>query len=96
MKFLVTWSVPNLDHRHETLRGFSESAPEDDQALMGDSLSMIGRWHYLVGGTGAAVVESDDAAAVASYFLNWNHVCDLDVTPVLDDEETRAVGRSRG
>ena len=95
MKFLVTWSVPDLDQRHATLKGFSESNSEEDQELMGESLSMIGRWHDLVGCTGAAVVESDDAAAVANYFLNWNHVCDLDVTPVLDDDEARAVGRSR-
>ena len=56
---------------------------------------MIGRWHDLVGCTGAAVVESDDAAAIANYFLNRNHVCDLDVTSVLDDDEARGVGRSR-
>ena len=96
MKFLVTWSLPDGERRHETLKGFSESDPADDQALMGDSLSMIGRWHDLVSMTGAAVFESDNAAAVSNYILNWNHVCDCDVTPVLDDEETRALGRSRG
>jgi hypothetical protein len=96
MKFMVTWSIPDGDARHDTLKIFSDMSAEDDQAMMGDSLSMIGRWHDLVSMTGAAVFESDNAAAVSNYILNWNHVCDCDVTPVLDDEETRALGRSRG
>jgi hypothetical protein len=45
--------------------------------------------------TGVAIFESDNAAAVGNYILNWNNVCDCDVAPVLDDEETRALGRSR-
>ena len=96
MKFMVTWSIPEGDARHVTLKTFSDMTAEDDQALMGDSLTMIGRWHELVSMTGVAVFEADSAAAVSNYILNWNHVCDCDVTPVLDDEETRALGRSRG
>ena len=96
MKFMVTWSIPEGDARHDTLKTFSDMTAEDDQALMGDSLTMIGRWHELVSMTGVAVFEADSAAAVSNYIRNWNHVCDCDVTPVLDDEETRALGRSRG
>ncbi len=96
MKFLITWSIPDGDVRHDTLKTFSDMSAADDQELMGDSLTMIGRWHDVVSMTGVAVFEADSAAAVSNSILNWNHVCDCDVTPVLDDEETRAIGRSRG
>ena len=96
MKFMVTWIIPDGEARHDTLKIFSDMSAEDDQALMGDSLSLIGRWHEPVSMTGVAIFESDNAAAVGNYILNWNNVCDCDVAPVLDDEETRALGRSRG
>jgi len=34
------------------------------------------------------VAEIDEA-------LNWNNAIDLELTPVLDDAETRAIGRTR-
>jgi hypothetical protein len=43
-----------------------------------------------------AICESDDAGAVANWLLNWNTILDAEVTPVLDDDETRAIGRARG
>jgi hypothetical protein len=62
---------------------------------MGDSVTLIGRWHEVVSSAGVAIFESDSVAAVSNYLLNWNQVCDCDVTPVLDDEEARALGRSQ-
>ena len=41
MKFLITWSIPDGDVRHDTLKSFSVLSAADDQDLMGDSLSMI-------------------------------------------------------
>jgi hypothetical protein len=32
---------------------------------------------------------------VANWALNWNSLLDADVVPVLDDNETRALGKSR-
>lgn len=92
MKFLVNWRV-HEDKRHETLKGFSQMSAADDAADMGKGVRLIGRWHDLVGFTGAAVVESDDPQAVAAWLLNWNAVLDAELVMVLDDEETRAVGR---
>ena len=94
MKFLVTWRVHD-EQRHEVLKAFSEMSAEDEKADLGD-VKLIGRWHDVVSFTGAAICESDDASAVGNWLLNWNHVLDAEVTPVLDDEETRAVGRARG
>ena len=94
MKFLVNWRV-HEDKRHEVLKAFSEMSAKDDQADLGDKIRLIGRWHDLVGFTGAAVVESDDPQAVAGWLLNWNGVLDAEATLVLDDEEARAVGRKK-
>ena len=95
MKFLVQWRVHD-DKRHETLAGFSAMTAEDDANDMGDDVELIGRWHDLASFTGVAVCEANDAGAVHRWLLNWNAVLDCEVTPVLDDAEARAVGRSLG
>ena len=94
MKFLVQWRLHD-EHRHEALASFSGMSAEDQAADLGD-VTLIGRWHDLVGFTGVAICDADDAAAVSNWLLNWNAILDAEVTPVLDDEETRAIGRARG
>ena len=92
MKFLITWKL-HADKRHETLAQFSKMTPAEEKALMGD-MRLIGRWHDLQSGRGAAVYEASDAAALARYSLAWNKYMDLEISPVLDDEETRAIGKA--
>jgi hypothetical protein len=94
MKFLLTWRL-HQEKRQQALKGFSAMTAADHAADMGDRIRLIGRWHDLAGGTGIAIFESDDAVAMANWALNWNTVLDAVVTPVLDDEETRAVGKKR-
>jgi hypothetical protein len=94
MKFMATWQV-HEDKRHETLKAFSQMTPADDKADMGNKVKLIGRWHDVAGFTGVAIFETDDPEAIPAWLLNWNHSIDIEVTPVLDDEETRAVGKSR-
>jgi hypothetical protein len=52
---------------------------------------MLGRWHDVANGTGFAVSEADDAAAVARWALEWNDLMEMDVRPALDDEQLGAV-----
>ena len=65
--------------------------PEQDAADRGSRIKQIGRWHDLARGRGVVICESESAEAVA----NWNSLLDADVVPVLDDNETRALGKSR-
>ena len=95
MNFMVKWVIPDGEARNETLKIFSDMTAEQDQELMGDSVTLIGRWHEPAEATGVAIFESDNAAAGMNYLLNWNQVCDCELTPVLDDEEARALGRSQ-
>ena len=44
---------------------------------------------------GLAIFESDDTEAISNWALNWNSVLDLEISPVLDDEETGALGKKR-
>lgn len=78
-----------------TDKGFLAKTAADEKADLGDSMELIGRWHNVAGGTGVAIFESADPAVMANWALNWSPVLDAVVTPVLDDEETKALGRSR-
>ena len=93
MKFLVTWQL-HEGKLHDTLAMFAQMSDEDEQAQMPEGVRIIGRWHDLVRGSGAAVVESPSAEALAAYSLGWNQFMDLDVTPVVEDDEARALGRN--
>lgn len=92
MKFMITWQM-HPGRLQDTLAKFAHMTPEEDQALMGDGVKFIGRWHDPTRGRGVMIFESDSAEAVAKYALNWNGVMDLDISPVLDDAETRALGK---
>jgi hypothetical protein len=83
------------DKRHDALKGFSAMTEEDDRADMGDKIKMIGRWHDIAHSKGVAIFESDNTEAISNWALNWNGILDLEITPVLDDAETRALGKYR-
>ncbi len=93
MKFMVTWKV-HEDKRHEALKTFSAMSDDDDSRDLG-GVRLIGRWHDIIGFTGVAIAETDDPKALSDWLLNWNGVIDVQSVPVLDDNETRELGRER-
>jgi Domain of unknown function (DUF3303) len=93
MKFMLTWQF-HPGKLHETLARFSQMTPEQDQALMGKDVKLIGRWHDLVRGRGVCIVESASTEAVSRYSLQWNSAMDLETSVVLDDAETRTLGKT--
>jgi hypothetical protein len=42
---------------------------------------------------GVLIVESNDLAAVHRYIGQWNPYMDIDLTPVVEDEESAAISR---
>ncbi len=94
MKFMMTWRI-HEEHRHDALKGFSQMSAEDDAADYGDKITLIGRWHDIAGFNGVAIFETDDAMALSNWALNWNEILDATVIPVLDDDETRKLGKMR-
>lgn len=91
MKYMVQWRV-HEDKRHEALTAFSGMSSVDEEKGLSD-LTLIGRWHDVIGFTGVAIVETVDPAALSRWLLHWNGIMDIEAIPVFDDEETRAIGR---
>ena len=58
MKFMITWQM-HEGQLHDTLAQFTQMTPEQEAALMGDSMKLISRWHDMVRGTGVAIYEAD-------------------------------------
>ena len=94
MKFMITWKI-HQDKRHDVLKAFAQMSTEDDQKDAGDRIQVIGRWHNVATGTGVAICETDDAAALFAWALNWNAVLDVNVEPVVDDAEAREIGKKK-
>ncbi len=92
MKFLIQFTL-HEEKRHETLAMFAQMPADQEQAMMGDHLKLIGRWHDLASGTGVAIMEADTAEAIAAYALAWNRSMDIEVSPVVDDEGAKAIGK---
>lgn len=91
---MVKWRV-HPEKRHEVLKGFSMMSESDLKSDLGDKIKLIGRWHDVAKFEGVAICESNDAMAVANWMLNWNGVMDSEISVVLDDAETQALGRKR-
>ena len=94
MKYMITWTL-YPETFDEALQYFSQMTVEDDREQLGDAVTLGGRWNDLVSRTGMAILESDDLSAVNAFCLQWQNVCDLTITPVMNDEEGRALGRAR-
>jgi hypothetical protein len=95
MKFLIRWEN-HPDKLHSALKAFSAMPAGDPVGDGGSKIKLIGRWHDLASGTGVAVCESDDINALSTWALNWNEVLDVDITPVVDDAEAKAIGATLG
>ena len=85
MKFMVNWSV-DQDAWLPVLAKWTSMTPAE-RADAGEGVKILGRWHDLNSRTGVAILEASDAAAIMSYLGQWNPHMDMDVSPVLDDEE---------
>ncbi|KLV02521.1 DUF3303 domain-containing protein [Photobacterium aphoticum] len=91
MTFLISWQIYQ-GRTHDVLAHFAQLTKEQDDALMGDDITLIGRWHDVVSGAGVCVVESNSIEAVTAYALRWNNDMDISVQPVIDDEAARQLG----
>ncbi len=92
MKFMVSWSI-DQDKWLPVLKQWSSMTPQE-RANVGEGVKMIGRWHDSAGRKGVGIFETTDLAALNRYIGQWNPVMDIDIAPVLDDEESAEVARS--
>ena len=78
MLFMINWSIDGSNVREANDRFGS-----GEEQFFG--IKLIGRWHA-PGNIGAAIVETEDAVAINKYLRQWDALCDISVTPVMDDD----------
>lgn len=89
MKFKVDWAI-DQDRWLPVLEIWSSLSPAQ-RADAGEGVRLIGRWHDMGSRTGVAIFEADDLGALTRYMAQWNPHMDLEVSPVVDDEESAAL-----
>jgi len=92
VKFMVNWSV-DQGSWIPILEKWTSMTPEE-RADAGEGVKILGRWHDLASRTGMLILEASDAAAIAGYLGQWNPYMEMDVSPVLDDEESAKAGKA--
>jgi hypothetical protein len=89
MKFMGKWTIQQ-DKWLPILKQWASMTPQQ-RADAGAGVKILGRWHDFASRSGVIVMESSDIAAVQRYVGRWNPHMDIELCPVLDDEEA-AVG----
>lgn len=92
MKFMVSWSVARDDWL-PVLKKWSSMTPKE-RGNAGKGVKLIGRWHDTAARGGVAIFEATELAALNRYLGQWNPYMDMRIAPVLDDEESAAVGKN--
>ena len=52
-----------------------------------DGLKVIDRWHEVGKNQGFMLAEADDIMAVRTFTNQWNDLCNMEVVPVMTDEQ---------
>ena len=91
MKFMVKWTIRETNWL-PILKHWSAMTPQQ-RADGGAGVRILGRWHDMAARSGVAILEATDLAAVLHYAGQWNPVMDLDIAPVVDDEESAAIAK---
>ena len=94
MLFLISWSVAS-ENRVACWNAFGRMTPADDLRDAGEGITVHGRWHHLSGSSGVCIAECNDATLLNSWMLNWAPICDISVTPVVEDADARESIRSK-
>lgn len=88
MRYMISWKIPPGSHK-PAAEGFLRSG-----APVPAGLSLLGRWHAPGSMYGWALVECSDNVALAQHAAEWANYLELNISPVIDDEEA-AAGLSR-
>ena len=81
MKYMVAWTIPTGSYK-EAVDAFLRSG-----APMPDGLKALGRWHAPGSRHGWLLCETDDPVALAEHMAQWAALLELEITPVVGDEE---------
>jgi hypothetical protein len=84
MKYMLTWSIPTNTYKNAVEAFLSGGAP------MPAGLTSLGRWHAPGSTRGWLLCEAEDPVAVAQHVAEWATMLDIEVSPVIGDEDAGA------
>jgi hypothetical protein len=83
MKFMLTFSIrPEAKSRDEAIARFKKTG-----GLPPSGARLLGRWTRTDFAGGYVLVEGDDARALTEFSLMWSDLIELQIVPVVGDEE---------
>ena len=83
MKYMLSWRLAPGQHKRAAEAFLANGAP------MPEGLTSLGRWHAPGSARGWLIAEGD-VNAVAEHVATWADMLEIEVTPVLGDEEAGA------
>ena len=84
MLFIINWKI-KPENRVSCLNAFGNMTPEDDLKDADPNIKIVGRWHYLTGDEGVCICDTNDSSALHTFMHNWTLICDIKVSPVMED-----------
>ena len=79
MKFMITWKISPGAYKPAIEQFLATKAPPPA------GLETVGRWHAPGSNYGWHLVQGD-VAALAQHTAEWADVCELEMTPVIEDD----------
>lgn len=81
MLYAITYRI-RAESRNAAIERFLKTGGQPPAGVR-----MIGRWHDLASRWGVHVAETDDAAAMAKWALDWTDILDFETHTVFTDEQ---------
>ncbi|MBY4677412.1 DUF3303 domain-containing protein [Marinobacterium arenosum] len=81
MKFMATWSIPPQSYDAALDAFLAAGAP------LPEGVTTLGRWHAPGSNRGWLLCETDDLVALSAHIAEWAPLLEIDVTPVVDDQQ---------
>ena len=81
MNFIVECTIP-IENRVTVWNAVSNMSKEDGVKILG-SVKVIGKYLTLTGDSGVVFAESDNFEDMMKWIMNWSHLADMKVYPVL-------------
>lgn len=84
MLFKITYSIPV-----ENVKACQARFMTGEEKM--DGLTVTGRWHEVGKSQGFLIAEAKDMIAVGKFTNQWSDLCNMDVTPIMTDEQVGQV-----
>jgi len=92
MKFMLTFTLsPDKDKRNEAIQRFLKTGGQPPKGA-----KLLGRWTRADFSQGYDLLESDNAGALTELALQWSDLMELEIVPVVEDQELSAVLKRAG